>query len=106
MPGSLPFLAQHHEAGAESPAPAAPPAEAARFDAGQHVGFVLADALGHLLDGLVPSLGVRQQSRDVVEQDARLGKIRDRADVLLEVDLGGHVVFVPLLVAGGGSKLR
>lgn len=88
--GQLALLAQHDEAGAECQGERGGEQEAARFDAGQQVGLVRPQPVGQAFDRRVPGLGVRQQGRDVVEQDAGLGEIRDRADVLLEVDVVVH----------------
>jgi hypothetical protein len=70
--GQLALLAQHDEAGAERQRERGSQQEAARSDAGQHVGLVRLQPFGDLLDRLV-GLGVRQQGRDVVEQDPGLG---------------------------------
>src|SRR3546814_16164047 len=48
----------------------------ARFDAGQDLRPMRGDDLGQPVDAMRPSLGVREQGRDVVEQDSRLREIR------------------------------
>jgi hypothetical protein len=81
----LAVLAHHDEAAAEREGERRRHQEAARFDAGQDVGLVRADRRGEPIDRRAPRLRVRQQRRDVVEQDAGLGKIRDAADMVLDV---------------------
>ena len=58
---------------------------ATRHITGQLLPDVMFGCLAKALDGGVPGLGMREQGRDVVEQDARLGKVRHVADVSLEV---------------------
>jgi hypothetical protein len=81
----LALLAHHDEALVEPQRQRRGDQEAAGFDAGEDVRLVLVDDLGKALDRGLPGLRVRQQRRDVVEQDARRRKIRNPADVLLQV---------------------
>jgi len=59
--------------------------ETARFDADQEIGLERRQRLCELADRHVPCIGMGEQGRDVVKEDAGLGEIRNAADVLLEI---------------------
>src|SRR5207244_309335 len=85
LPGQFAFLAHHRKAAAERVGERRGDKKAARFDTDQQVGPVRPHRLGKPLDRGMPSLGVSEQRRNVVKQDAGLGEIGDRADMLLQV---------------------
>ena len=66
------------------------------------------EVLGEPVDGRLERPGVGQQRRDVLEQDAGLGEIRDVADVVAEVDrsVRGHSGRAPSLDPGRGGAGR
>src|SRR5262249_53351948 len=78
--------------------------EAARLDTEHHVGRA-AIALGQVVDGPSERRPVGQQRRDVLEDDARLGEVRNVADVALQ--LHAHPPPPPNSVSGApGSRAR
>ena len=81
----LAALAEHDEAAAQLERERRGDQEAAAFDPGEQVGLVCAHRLCHATHRHLPGIGVPQQGGDVVEQDPRLGEIRDAPDVVLEV---------------------
>lgn len=91
-PRQLAALAHHDEAETELEGQGRGDEEAARFDAGEEVGLMAADRLGQPAHGDRPGIGVGEEGGYVVEQDPRLGKIGDAADMVLDVHgvrLGG-----------------
>ena len=87
--GQLADFADHGKAEAQAQRQGGGEEKAARLDRRQPVGLEGRDALGHLLDRRPPEVRVGQERRDVVEQDAGLGKIGNAPDVPVEVDHGG-----------------
>ena len=81
----LALLADHHESQAELQGEGCGHQKSPRLDADQDIGLVGRDGLGQALDRGLPALRMYQQGRNVVEQDARLGKVRNGAYVLAEV---------------------
>ena len=81
----LALLAHHRKAAAERVGERRGDEKAARFDADQKVRAERTHRVRHALDRCVPSLRVREQRRDVVEQDPGLRKIGDRPNVLLQI---------------------
>src|SRR6185312_9029954 len=59
--------------------------EAPRFDADEELRTVGFEGVIESPHRRLPSPGMREERRDVVEQDAGLGEIRHRPDMLLEV---------------------
>ena len=64
--------------------------ESAGLDADHDVDLILEEGSGHLVDGLEEGTGVRQQWRDVLEDDPGLGEVRHVGDESVEVDHGAH----------------
>ena len=77
-------LAHRHEAGADAVGDRRAEDEAAALDADDEVDALAAYGVGQRVDRQLEALGVPQQRGDVVEQDARLGEVRDVANLRLE----------------------
>src|SRR3546814_8741766 len=58
--------------------------EPSGFDAREYVGLRRPQRLREAVDGVAPGAGIREQRRDIVEQDARLRKVRYSADMRSE----------------------
>ena len=53
------------------------------------------------VDRRPPRIGMREQGRDVVEQDPRLGEIRNGANMVAQIDLHG----ISVRLAGAAERL-
>jgi len=85
LTGKLPGFPRHHEAASQLQGQRSGDQKSPAFDADKNIGFVLPDRDGQQIDGVLPCLGMRKHGRDVVKQDSRLWKIRDRANVVGDV---------------------
>ena len=104
--GQLAFLADGHEADIELIGHDRSQDEAARVQAGDHVGAQgrVHVAVHERIDQHAKDLGVLQQRRDVAELHARRGPVGHRADVLPEVIVDGgvkHGVGIPYKAGQG-----
>src|SRR6185437_13001478 len=82
--GQLLRLAHWNEAGVQAISQRRPEDKAARLNAEDQVDVLLNVVRGQRVDQLRKTGLVLQQRGDVVEQDARLGKVRHGADQLLQ----------------------
>src|SRR3546814_17169181 len=76
--------------------------EPSGFDAREYVGLRRPQRLREAVDGVAPGAGIREQRRDIVEQDARLRKVRYSADMVLQV----HRVVISPAGRGSGASYR
>ena len=85
----LALLAYHDEATPECVRHRRCDQKAAGFDTCEEIGLVTAYHIGETLHRLAPGPRVGEQGRDVVKEDTWLGKVRNFADVVAQVE-GGH----------------
>ena len=83
----LALLAEHDEAKPQFQRERGSHQKAAAFNAGQKVRLIGADRLRHARHGSAPGRAVPEQGGNVIEKNARLRKIRDAADMRLEINL-------------------
>src|ERR1700730_5119163 len=81
----LALLADHRKTALEFEGERRRNQKPARFDADQKIWLVGLERPGEALHSRTPSARMCKQGRDIVEQNAGLWEIGDRADVLLEV---------------------
>ena len=79
--GSLPGPARGDETAAGRDGNRAAEPEPTRLRAENEIRLALARPRSELLDGLRERIPVEQERRDVLEADARLGEVRDFADL-------------------------
>src|SRR5439155_13759978 len=85
VPGQLHRLANRDEAGADRAGDGAAEDESTRLRGRDDVDIALGGELGNAIDRLAERLRLKQERRDVAEDDARLREVRDVADVFAEV---------------------
>nr|ABZ09800.1 hypothetical protein ALOHA_HF4000APKG8K5ctg1g12 [uncultured marine microorganism HF4000_APKG8K5] len=96
LPGKLPLFAHHDETAAQFKRQRRGHEKATGFDPGQDIGAVLPHRGRHPPHGYPPSVRMGEQGGNVVEQNSRLGKIGNRADMVFQV----HMREIPLVLKG------
>ena len=100
LAGELALLADDRQSETELPGQRGGEEETPGFDPGDEFRSLGPGPGGELVDSEVEGLGALDDGRDVLEDDSRLGKIRDVEDVGFEVDGHRHVLSCDAAVGG------